>query len=72
MQIYTSHLTVLSFSAHVFPYVFPLQLQNAFDVVFHAVCALSLHLLCDMPINIQSKCGCRMTKVALHRLDIIT
>ena len=39
----------------VFPYVFPLQIGNALNVLFHSVSAGLFHLLCDMPIHVQRK-----------------
>lgn len=65
----------------VFPLVFPLQVKKVsdgstarhfFNELFHVVGAALFHLLGHMSIDIQRKRRCRMSKVPLHRLDIVT
>ena len=55
----------------VFPYVFPLQIGNALNVLFHSVSAGLFHLLCDMPIHVQRKGSGVVAQIALDSLDII-
>lgn len=40
---------------YVFPYIFPLQIQNVLDKVIHPRGAVYFHLFAEMPIHIQSK-----------------
>ncbi len=37
----------------------------------HPVSTGMFHLVCDMSINIQSKCSSRMAKVLLHGLYVV-
>ena len=46
--------------------------RHFFDKLFHVVGAALFHLLRHMSIDIQRKRRCRVSKVPLHRLDIIT
>ena len=56
------HLTAILFVSSGFPYVFPLQPQNILNVAFHAVCTFPLHLLRDVLVDIQGKCGYHMAE----------
>ena len=46
--------------------------RHFFDKLFHVVGAALFHLIRHMSIDIQRKRRCRMSKVPLNRLDIIT
>ena len=65
-----TRLFLSSFSV-VFPYVFPLQIGNVSNVLFHPVSAGLFHLLCDVPIHVQREGGSVVSQVALYSLDII-
>ena len=44
---------------------------EAVKVSLHTVCAVLLHLLRYMPVNVKRECGCGMSDVRLYGLDII-
>ena len=62
---------IFSFSERVDPYFDPLRFCHTVDVLVHSVCALVLHAICDMGIDIKSKGGGLMAEVFLHRLDVM-
>ena len=62
---------IFRFLERVDPYFDPLRFCHMVDVLIHSVCALVLHAICDMGIDIKSKGGGLMAKVFLHRLNVI-
>ena len=46
-------------------------LFNAVNVLIHTVCALALHLVGNMAVDIQRKRRCGVSQIALYRLDVI-
>ena len=53
-KVYWGFHTIYIF---VFPYIFPLQIQNILDKIFHPYGAGGFHLFTEMSVNIQSKSG---------------
>lgn len=47
------------------------QPQNVFDIPFHALGALLLHLIRDMAVNVQRESGCGKTKISWDCLNIV-
>ena len=52
----------------IFPYVFPLQVQNIFDEVLHALRTGLFHLFRDMAVNVKGEAGRGVAEIPLHRL----
>jgi len=55
----------------VFPYFFPLQIQNALNEVLHPGGAGLLHSLSEVTVAVQGKGGGSMAQIALDRLHIV-
>ena len=49
----------------------PLAGFEAVNVLLHPVCALALHLACDVAVHVQREGRRGVAQVALNRLDII-
>ena len=58
--------------ASVFPYFFPLQIQNGLNKALHAFRAVLLHRLSEMGVTVQGESGGGVSQVPLYRLDVIT
>ena len=61
-----------AFFIAVFPYIFPLQLRNTLDVLFHSLRAGLLHFLGDVSVDIQSEGGGVMAHVRLDGFHVVT
>jgi hypothetical protein len=55
-----------------FPLRFPLLVQNLPDVALHTLGTFPLHLIGDMPVDVQGEGSGRMTQCALDGLHIVT
>ena len=55
----------------VFPYVFPLQVENGVYKAFHAAGAVFFHLFGEVAVSVQGKSGCSMAKISLQGFNII-
>jgi hypothetical protein len=55
----------------VFPYVFPLQIQNGMNECFHTAGAVLFHSLGEMAIFVQGESCGSMAKIPLYGFYII-
>ena len=60
------------YSQCVFPLVFPLQVRNILDVLFHAVSAGLFHLIGHMSIYVQRESRCSVSKISLYGFNVVT
>ncbi len=62
---------LVGFSSCIFPYIFPLQIQNVLHEALHAGGAVLLHAFGEVAVFVQREsCGC-VAHVGLYRFYIV-
>ena len=66
------HQGLAGIFALLFPYVFPLQIQNILYKTLHPGGAVLLHPFCEVAVFVQGKSSSGVSHICLHGLNVIS